>query len=483
MIQTSKGKDLIIESIERMKEVNNYERKLEVEKRLNIYKDNFKDYVEAAINQQFSDKTREGLKNLIDDSVNVTKRIINEISTVYSKEPKRYATLDSGYDTNYNAAITSIMDFNLIMQNVNQYTNLLNNCIVGVSFVNNRLKLSIYTPNNVDVIQRTDDPTQAEAIIITDTFTDTTYDTQIIYKYWDIHGNYKVYDADYNVIPIPNNEQGINPYVNPANPNETILPFVIFSKDYMIDSIFDTTAGNDVISATIQIGVLLTYLNYLVKWQSFKQLAILNADFSKISKDIILDPAYPIGLKGENASIQVLNENADIKQVWDIIYEKIGIVANNYGMSLSNFKLQQTAQSGFALEIQKEGLIEARQKQLPIYRSKENELFDVMRVVWNYHTQDKQHININSIFNIDFQDITIKQDPLEVRQQWKFDIMMGAKNVLDYIMTINPDIKNYEQAEQVLKQNVEINSRISATYDVSIDNIIAQFLKEKPLVK
>lgn len=480
MLFQDKSKELVLESIRIAKRNANEARKRETAKRIDIYKDNGKIYIENEMKNQFSKYTRDAIKQMIDDSQNITKRIINEISTLYAIEPKRAAILNEKEDDIYKNVLSNIPGLNILMNEVNKYTNLCNHALIYIAPDRKakKLRLSLITPNFIDVIQDENDKTQPAAIILTNTYIDTAGNTNIYYDYWDIYGVFKRFDEDFNEIQFSDNP-GINPYKDPNNPEKTILPFVIFNRNMPISEIWDTTSGEDIISANIQIGVLLTYLNYLLKWQSFKQLYVQNVDFTNIQKEVILDPAFPITIKGDG-SAGVLNFQIDIKQIWDIINQKIGAVANNYGMSLNNFKLQGSAQSGFSLKIQKEGLLEARAKQIPLYRLKENELFYKMRIIWN--TYFNENINEKAKFYIDYGEFNFQDSPEEERKRWKFDIEMGAKNILDYLMTINPDVKNYEDAEEILKKNVEVNNNMKTSYGIDIDKLVAKVLKEGSLV-
>ena len=145
MIAYDKSKDLIVESIRLAKYNANEARKREVAKRIDIYKDNLKTYIEDEIKKQFSKYTNEGIKQMVDDSQNITKRIINEISTIYAVEPKRTAFVDEKIDINYDALINRMSTFNLILDEVNKYTNLCNHAIVYIAPNLTKKKLTLST--------------------------------------------------------------------------------------------------------------------------------------------------------------------------------------------------------------------------------------------------------------------------------------------------------------------------------------------------
>lgn len=475
-------KELIEKSLIRAKAELNVARKLYIQDRLNIYNDNWKGILKAAVDEQFSEKTRENIKQMLDDSVNVLKRIVKEISGVYAGETARRALRqDNTEDENYKNIISAI-PANIICQEVNRLTNLCNESFVYIVPRNKRIEYDILTPDLVEVIQNEDDPTKIDAITIIQTFVDTVGKTKIYYIYWDVYGNHLKFDENLMPVKIPNNEAGVNPYKDPNDPSKTILPFVLFHKDWPLSSIWNTTSGNDLVSANKQIGVLATYLNYLMKVGSFKMLTFTGVDIKDIPQEIVFDPLYPKAVKSPDGQIGTVDLQINMDQIWTIIINKIGVIANNYGLSLDNFKVNISAQSGFALRLKNFALEKVVNEQRKVYRIYENELFDKTRIINNYFYKTKK-IDEKAKFIVDYEETEYPSSPEEIRMQWKFDIQLGARSILDYIRYINPDLKSDEEAKEYLEKNVEINNEIRDEFGVSVDKLLEAAFQEQPLMK
>lgn len=463
--------ELIEMVLQREKTLIDYARRVEIEKRLDLYHDNYKLILQNEIDNQFHKSTRGNVKQMIDDSSNVLKRIINEISLVYKQNAVRSYKVNDEDDERYKEILDQ-MPVDLTMQEVNRKTNLCNECLIYIVPRNDKIDYDIITPDKVEVYQHREDPTKPAGIMFSKAYVDTINNTKIRKVYWDIEGQHMIYDEHDNVL-----ENLGNPYTDINNPEKTILPFVIFHKNYMIDSIWDRTSGNDLVSGTIQIGVLLTYLNYLMKVGSFKMLTFTGIDIKDIPQDLIFDPLFAKVIKDPSGQIGTVDLQLALNVIWEIIYNKIGALANNYGLSLDNFKLTADAQSGYALKIKNLGIENIIEGQRKFYRYYENELFEKTKIVNNTIYKDKQ-IKDGGIFRIDFAETEYPESPFDIREQWLFDIKMGAKSIFDYVKFVNPDIKNDEDAEKVISQNVEINNMVNEEYGISIDKLLESAFKQ-----
>ena len=462
---------------------NNLElaRKREVEDRLNIYNDSWKHILTTEINNQFNKKTRGNVLQMLAYDVNVLKRIVKETSIVYQNDAKRSFITGEGdeakEDENYNELLKKI-PMNLTMQENNRLTNLNNENIVYIVPRNDRIEYDLLTPNLVEVVQSESNSKEIEAIAFTQTFVDTKGETSTNYIYWNIFGQHLKFDAELDPIPIEGNEDDINPYKDPNNKKQTILPFVIFHKDFPINTVWNVTGGGDIVSSTKQVGVLLTYLNYLFKTQSFKQKVFIGINQDEIPKDLVNDPLWSFGISNKEGDVKILDYQVMLDKLWEIIYAKIGAIANNYGMSLDNFKIIGSAQSGYALRIKNLGLEKVVKEQIKMYRWHELELFEKTKIINNQQYSKKQ-IAEEGTFKIDFAEQTYPESPQDVRDQWTFDIDMGAKSIADYAMFVNPDIKSTEEAVTWIEKNVEINKKIKEETGVTLIDVDKAFAKEE----
>ena len=61
----------------------------EAEDRLNLYVDDYEEIIDGEIGRLFTKKNYDRLKLFINGSQNIAKRVINEISIIYTEEPTR----------------------------------------------------------------------------------------------------------------------------------------------------------------------------------------------------------------------------------------------------------------------------------------------------------------------------------------------------------------------------------------------------------
>jgi hypothetical protein len=471
----SRSMELIEESIRRAKADNDGIRKKHIENRIKILHDNFKELVENELREQFCEETFKLLKLYIDDSNNVFKRIINEISTVYKNGAKRKAVIPgtpSIEDARYNE-IHSANHLDLIMAKANRNTNALNEMFVKVSPRGSGIGYDLINPDIVDIIQRKDDPTKMEAFIYRNSWIDTIGDVDYDYIYWDIWGTHKVFDKNGAPMMNPDNPKDINPYKDPENPGQTIIPVSILHREYNTDRIFDVTSGKDLYSLCISTGILLTYYFYLLKMCSFKQLSLQGYDPKLMKIQNILDPAFPLVTLNENAKANVLDYQIDLDKIFNAINNRVRAAAANYGISADQLTMSVQANSGFSLQIKRQGLEETRESQLKSYRVFEKDIFNITRIVNNTHYGKK--ISDLAEFQIDFVEISYPTDDADVRANWQFWLQTGAKSLVDFVRFLNPDLDTDEKALAVLAKNTELNKQASLQTGMNIDALFASF--------
>jgi len=466
-----RSQELIQTLLSNLKLTMDSQRQAETEKRLNIYDDNYEQIIKEAVDAQFNKKTRDKISQMIDVSSNVLKRIINDISLVYQDPAQRSYIVGEEPNERYAELMESI-PANIIMQENNRLTNVCNEDLIYIVPRNNKIEYDIVTPDLVEVFQDSEDPTKAEAILFVQSFVDTNDNTEIYKIYWDVYGNHIKFDADNNEV-----ENFGNPYIDPDNKERTVLPFVIFHKSFPRSSIWNRTGGTDLVNGTIQVGVLITYLNYLIKVNSFKQLYLAGIKTEDIPTEMILDPLFPLIATEANGKIGTIDYQVEFEKLWSVIQQRIGMIANNYGLSLDNFKLTISAESGFALKIKNQGLEKVINEQKKFYRYYESELAKKTIIV-NNTMYKKDKIPDNGTFIIDFAGVSYPESPEEVRNDWLFNIKIGAKSIYDYVKFINPDIKDNDQADEVIKRNSDNNKKVITDYGIDIEGIIDTALNE-----
>jgi hypothetical protein len=425
------------------------ERQEEAQAKLDLYHDDYEDIIRAKIKELFHPDNYSRLYYHVNQSQNILKRVINEISTVYKAPARRDFNGDERYQEIIDRARLDIK-----LKKINRYTNLLNETLLRISVRGGSIAYDIITPNIVTIIQNEIDPTKADAIIYRLTRNNTIGDDQIFYYYWDVLGNHYILDKDFRINSIIYDamaSQG-DPAWYPYRDEEgkPVLPFVIFHREEPEDSFWDQTSGRDLINATVMIGIKMTLFDYYFKVASFKQPYIIGDEISVPSKQI-LDPLTVFQAKGEGAQIGLLDMQINLDQLKDALIFQINSIINNYGISADQWSLSISEISGRALKIRNRALLEIRQEQIPYYRDYEKEIFEKTKIINNAHFPDKP-IKAEK-FSVDFGEIEFPEDPEEELRLDAKRLKLGLISLGQFYQKYNPDVDEKE-GEKIIIENL-----------------------------
>ncbi len=433
----------------------------EAEDRLNLYVDDFEEIIDKELALQFSEKTYSRIKLFINGSQNIVKRVVDEISIIYTEEPTRTTEPES---TRY-AEIVEETRLDLKMKKVNRFTNLFNECIVKIGAREDRLKgwqivYDILTPDMVMVIQNEDDPTIADGYVYLRAWRDTKNNVNSEYHYWHVDGVYKIFDKEFRLQEtIYGNGEGDDEYPYRNSDGRVILPFVDFHRTEPDNDFWDRDSGRDLINATIAVHMKMTLFDYYYKVSSIKQIYTIG-NIGKIPQDQLLDPLNVFSVPSdENAQIGVLDMQIAFNELRESIQFQINGTINNYGISSDAFSLSVPEMSGRALLIKNRSLLQRIKNQLPLYRDSETEMFEKTRIVNNAWPQFED-ISDKAEFSIDFKEITFADEP---KDELEFDMMelkSGRISLGQFYMKKNPDIETIEDAEKIIIANLEALSKV-----------------------
>ena len=433
--------------------------KQNIEKRLDYYRDNQLPYLLELISEQFTHADPLAIQPHF---FNIVKPIINETSMVYRSGARRTLIRNDGdeiepklFELWQNIQNTSRYD--AVMKTVNRMVNLCGTVLVKPSFRNNSIRLDIITPNLVDIVQDDDDPTQANAISYIRPATQTYIENygqskslQIVIHYWDDERYLRI-SPNGEILDNPANPDGINPY--------GLLPFVRFTNQVPLDNFF-VEGGDDLIIAQDNINIKLTQLNYLVKMQSFSVPVLIGY---RGPEKITISPGKPIIVPLGSVSEQgepdfhFETPNPQIGELIKLIENEIIRIFRAYGIGSADFSLQGEAKSGFAIVMENLKLLESRENELPFYEDGEEEMFEIIKRVWNYHSPylpaghpfrgvkfpDDVHLQVS------VNDISLPKPTSEEVAEWKFMFEHKLATPIDYLM------RRYKLSEQEAQQRWE----------------------------
>jgi len=480
--------------------------KIAVQNKIDIYNDNWKDQLLQELRGQFSLKTWERLKLLASIEFNIFKRVINMTSMVYKNPAMRRALLPTTEkpvegvkvapkeDQNYSDMIGA-SDINAVMPQVNRMVNATNQVLVRPVVRDGRMEVDMFTFSNAEIIV---DPDDWKRIIGVKFYTgqslpiNYTYDETVADKKADEKPTSKATDinqsavSDYDkaIIFLLENKDAKGKYQdcmvytmvnkNGVEYSETppekcdykdkdgrpVIPFLLFWREYPTLELLDFTTGNDLLDANMTFAMDMTHLRYLKKFQSYKVMTWRTRDKSKMPNTITIDPgSLTVEEDSEgsgNTGLEVIDLQADIKSFWETNKDTLTTFLTNYNISPENFTMSGNPQSGFAAKISREGQMEARQAQIPVYRERETALFNVMRIVWNTDEPTKK-ISEDAKFDINFGEIDVPMSADEEMKQDTFDIQNNVITPIDIIQRNDPDLDEKEAVEKYLK-NKAFNS-------------------------
>ena len=475
-------------------------RKWAVKNKKDIYFDNWDYIIQETLNDQYLYDTYKTLLLLTTKELNIFKRVINEIALVYYREAKRKAVIGNEEeeiieDQVYKELMENSM-IDIIMKTVNKMTEITNNTIVRPVWRDGSIDYDLFTFDNIEILTDKEDWKKIIAVkyyinlelpfydgINTETGTakmgNNNYTTPsgainnqfgaYSYSYlWTLENKDKTtgkYRNSYiykfkkinNSLKEEMIEKKVNPYVDLEG--YPILPFVLFCKNYPIDDLLDFTTGDDLLDLTIQIAIEYVNYNVMKKYNSWRQKYVITNDPDSIPNDLSLSPErVAVFPKRIDSSVEVgiWDQESDLKSFFDTIINRITLAVAQYGLDAESFQRSGSAESGIKLKIKKEGLIERREEKLPLYREYEKQLFELTRIVNNYHNPNK--IDINAEFKIDFSDIKTESDPMESANVWTSKIQNNVASPIDWIMQENEDLDE-DEAMLVYEKNKAINGK------------------------
>jgi hypothetical protein len=487
-----------------IKKQTNFTIKRSVVNRKDIYKDKLENQIISALREQFTFDTTDYLKPLISQELNLFKRVVKETSMLYKNPAERNAVLN---DDEENPQLDPVYEklkedfnFDVFMMNVNRMTRATNQTLLHPVWRNGKMDFDLLTFDNCEIMSDPDDWKKIIAVKYYiglnvpyyDDFVNVTQDgkvkdpqatssadlqqntdfTDYAYSYlWTIEGDKSfVYKYQKGTLQ---EEQLVDTQESPYKDKEgkPILPFVLITQNYPIDTLLDFTTGNDLIDLTMNTAVDYVNYNNIKKYSAWKNLYALVDDPSTIPENIALSPnkmmVIPRG-QDNNNSIGLLDSQSNLKDFLLNMIERIRIGIAQYGMDAESFTRSGNGESGFKLKVKKEGLIEIREEQIPNYTDKEKELFEITRIVNNTHNAEK--INENAEFNINFADMAFEVDSEAENRNWVVKINNNIRTAIDWIMADDPDLDE-EQAIARFNANKTFN-------DLNNPNVQLQQIKK-----
>ncbi len=433
------------------------EYKLEIEKRIDYYYGRFKNYLEKILQKQFSNYKELQLQI---QYVNAIKVITEELSVIYNWGANRELyrnneLIEDGDDVEAKLWewITKSTKYDRNLRLVNSMVSLCQNTLVRVYYWHptGELRLQVITPNNIDIIQHPDDPAEMVALYYASQPTDeylgglgaqktitNSYYSRVVWHYWD-DKNYRRYIEGKGMVPIENNVDGINPY--------GVIPFAKFQNDLSTEGFWIDT-GYDLTTAQDNINVKLTFLNYIIRLQSFSVPVLTGYDIKPGQAEVKVIGAgkpllFPLARQGEaQAGLQFATPSPAIAEIKAEINDEFQRLLSTYGLARGAFEATQEAQSGYALKLKNTSLLERRQSEIPFYEDGEEALFEIIKRVWNTHADSLPSghkfggvkFSEDTELRVTIPEPKLPDSPQEEQAKWEFLFANKLATPVHYLM-------------------------------------------------
>ena len=332
------------------------DRRFRVSELLTIYDSDWRVILERELAKLFLPQNYDKLKMRADTSLNLLRWATDTIAAIYSKPVQR--ELD-GDPEPWNR----FRDLDLAMDSACKLLFLCKELFIRpLVYSDGSVLLDVLTPDKVLVIPSKTDPWTMDAIA----YSVENGDRFIVWT----DENHFILDDTWQVINQPDNPENLNPY--------GVIPWLALHQSYPIEgSFFNDLKSEGLKQATLSAAIAMTEHAHLRQLQSFKQLAFLGMGSDESALRAMVDPSSAISIKNPNASIQVLDMQADLQKHLQTILDSAASTLNLYGIRPDMVKGTMTAPSGYALSIMMHDLSRQWEAQRQIWRVYETALYNL----------------------------------------------------------------------------------------------------------
>ena len=402
-------------------------------KRYQMYNDNYNDQVVSKLGQIYRAFAQLKLDVQINDNNNIYKQVVNAVSNVYSFGVNRTFESEDVQEL-YNE-----LRIDKTMAQANKYMNAFNDVLVQVSWDSKKEqpKVMLRLPHLTEVGYASGE-VEWVAYFVEMTGKD---DKTERWAYWSDTEHYYIdkSSGEDKIVAVEDNDEMVNPF--------GVLPFVFLHNGWRDESFWDSFTGDDLTGGTIDMAVHLTFLNHIIKTQSFKQLVGKGDNVGELLGQV-LDPLSILTLTGQNTEISVLDLQSNYEQLHTVVQDLASNLAVSYGISPSQFRMTKMPSSGFALQMENLKLDRFTVEQQSDFKIYEKELFALIGQVSQYYGSD-----ITGDVIIDFGEPSYPQPEQDLLTYNRERIDLGLTSPYKVLMDDNPDL-NTEDAKVQVEENL-----------------------------
>lgn len=466
----SNSEVMILDGLAGAKAAADRERRAEMRRRVAMYRDDWKGQLEDRIKKQFEvPETQKDLLKVIDLSNNLCKFIIDEISTIYCDTP--VYKFGDGVDGSQWTKLIEDGLWAAQAQELNRYTNLCNVAVVHVAPEGDHLAFRVYTADEVVVWEDPTTPGRPIAAAYRQGFTSTA-EAKPRWHFWSRseEPTHAILEGDdmREALKRPIFEEP-NPYADEHG--EPVIPLVFSHRRLPCGSFWDQDSGSDLTEGMLVVASLETWINHLVRTDSIRQkysTGLLDAlGDQEGGTTSILQFRNP---QGGPVSVGEFSSQANWPGLRQVVNDKYRNLVQKYGLHAGDAEAQGSPASGFSMRVRKEGLIELRKRQLPLYRKFERELYAATCAVWNFErTNAESEIPSDAPelpwpsaagFDVRFAEfqvpLTVEERAAELELARK-RIAMGLESPITIYLKEHPEQSEEEAREAIAKNIADAN--------------------------
>ena len=407
-----------------------YTREDKFKRRYEMYNDNFRQQVIYKLGKIYRAFKLLNLDVQINDNNNLFKHIVNAISNVYSFGVERT------FDDEYAQELYTDLRVDKTMAQANRFMNAFNDVLVQVSWADDKPKIMLRLPHNTEV-EYTNGKIDCVKYFIQMLDKETEQ-----WAYWSDEEHYYIEKSRGidKIVPVEDNDEMVNPF--------GVLPFVVMHNGWRDESFWDMYTGDDMVNGTIDLAVHLTFLNHIIKSQSFKQLVGKGDNVGELLGQV-LDPLSILTLTGQNTEINVLDMQSNYEQLHAVTQEMANNLAVNYGISPTQFRMSGSPSSGFSLKMENIKLDRFTLEQQDDFKVYEKDLFKMLQMVSEYYGKP-----INGDISVNFVEPTYPESEKDKIDYARERIDLGLTSPHKILMDDDPDLTPEEAV-------VEVNDNLS----------------------
>ena len=373
-------------------------------------RDFYNGYTESYTNKYFSKKL---LAKIPVANVNITRRIIDRISLVYMKPPKRE------YSNENFPALLHEKDFK--MQRAERMTNLLEHILMKPTWRNGVLDYDIIMDFEA---MFGDDPLRPIAytypLSIKASVMD---DTPDLTAYWEAEKTF-IFDANGRIQDDADNPEHINPY--------GVLPFIECFKNGRPEySYLDTSPVLDCIATNLEVNVSETNSNANTMFQSFGYMYV---NGSQVEKDTLEVGQDKISFLGIDGTMNIVSPPNTVEALASSIEHSYKLLAQNYHLNISFVEGGNLA-SGIAIKLRNQELTDSRISDVIRWKGVENKIFELESIILGVEAG----INGGELLKVDYEENEEILSEQERRDRWTWLKQNELIDNADILMEMNPD--------------------------------------------